>query len=537
MPTLPPLTERTLPHVLERWARETPDRIALSDSTTTCTYAQLHERARAVGGGLRAITPDGNGRVLLLLDNHADMALAWAGTALAGLVEIPVNTAYRGDVLVHQFNDSQASTAVVDEPYLDRIAQVADELHYLRHIVVRGTPTAARIGSIELSNYQDLPNREQVELPPVQASDPMAIMYTSGTTGVSKGVLVSHAHAYTYGSPQLLGGADQDDTELVVLPLFHVGGQWAGLFNAWIAGARAHVADRFDGAGFWDQARRHHCTYALIVGTMANFLMQQPERPDDADNPFRRLFIAPVPEGIEGFAKRFDIEVSTGYGSTEAGTVLVAPAGQARAHACGQPAPTVEVRVVDDTDMDVPAGQVGELVVRPREPWITMLEYVGRSEATVETWRNLWYHTGDAVYRDDDGQYVFVDRLGDAVRRRGENIPSAAVEAAINAHPSVLECAVVGVPGDIEHEVLAVVVPHPGITLDPADLLRTLVDRLPHFMVPRYIRIVDQLERTPSGKVRKRPLREVGLTPDTWDREAAGIAVTRRGLEERVPHG
>ncbi|MCE3554652.1 AMP-binding protein [Pseudonocardia sp. RS11V-5] len=524
---LPPIGERTVPQVLAGAALRTPDRLALLDRTTSLTYGQVWDIARRRASALLDVVGIG-GRVLTMTDNTVDGALTWLGLASGGMAEVPVNTAYRGAVLARQIQDSGATAAVVEAECLDRFLEAADG-SAVRTVVVRGRGRTGSNGITvaggELLDDASLPT----SLPPVTGTDPMALMYTSGTTGRSKGVVVTQAHAYTYGAPQLLGAAGPDDTAMVVLPLFHVGGQWAGAYNALIGGGAAYIAPRFAGETFWDEAREHGCTYALLVVAMAQYLHQQPPRPDDADNTFTRLFVAPVLREAEQFAARFDVEIGTGYGSTEAGTVFTADFGKARPGGCGWPRPELETRIVDADDRPLPDGETGELVVRTSEPAIMMSEYLGLPDETAHAWRGGWYHTGDAMYVDTDGQYVYVDRLGDAIRRRGENVPSADVESALNAHPAVFECAVVGVPGESEHEVLAAVVLRPGHELDRTDLIVWAAERLPHFMVPRYVRVVDELERTPSGKIRKRPLREDGVA-DAWDREAADVHVGRQGV-------
>jgi crotonobetaine/carnitine-CoA ligase len=524
---LPPVADRTVPQVLAGTARLTPDRIALADPTAALTYGQVWDVARRRASALLDVVGPG-GRVLTMTDNTVDGALTWLGLASGGMVEVPVNTAYRGAVLARQIADSGATAAVVEAEYLERFLDAAGGTA-VRTVIVRGEARPGS-GGITVAGGELLDDASLPEtLPVVVGTDPMALMYTSGTTGRSKGVVVTQAHAYTYGAPQLLGAAGPDDTAMVVLPLFHVGGQWAGAYNALIAGGTAYIAPRFSGATFWAEAREHGCTYALLVVAMAQYLHQQPPRPDDADNSFSRLFIAPVLREAEDFAVRFDVEIGTGYGSTEAGTVFTADFGKARPGGCGWPRPELETRIVDADDRTLPDGETGELVVRTSEPAIMMREYLGLPDETAHAWRGGWYHTGDAMYVDTDGQYVYVDRLGDAIRRRGENVPSADVEAVLNAHSAVFECAVVGVPSESEHEVLAAVVLRPGHELDPTDLVVWAAERLPHFMVPRYVRVVDELERTPSGKIRKRPIREDG-TAEAWDREAADVHVTRRGV-------
>jgi crotonobetaine/carnitine-CoA ligase len=349
----------------------------------------------------------------------------------------------------------------------------------------------------------------------------MGILYTSGTTGPSKGVRVTHAHAYGYSTvpDHIVAG----DVALCDLPLFHIGGQWAMLYKAFIVGAASVVLPRFSAGAYWENVRTYGCTTTMMLGAVANFLYNQPRRPDDAEHPMRRAFIVPVIAQLADFQERFGItEVASGFGMTEASTIMSAPRGTVVPGRCGWPREDFEVQLVDEHDLEVPAGQVGELVVRAREPWSLMDGYHGMPAATVSAWRNQWLHTGDAMRRESDGQYVFVDRMKDAVRRRGENVSSFEVEKEINAHPAVLESAVVAVASDAtEDEIRACVVLREGQAVSAEGLLAFLDERLPRFMVPRYVDFLDALPKTPTEKVQKKVLRDRGLSPTTYDRDGA----------------
>lgn len=526
---LPPLGERTVAHVLDGNLARHPDKTALRDPEVSLTYAELHAAARRLGGGLAGLGAGRGSPVLLMLDNHVDAVVAWLGVSLVGGLEVPVNTAYKGAILAHVLGNSGAETLVVEDRYCTRLAAVADELAALRTVVVRGgdgrdLPT----GRFRVVPFDDVAGAAPADPVALQPYDVFGILYTSGTTGPSKGVVMPHGHAYNFATPAYMGVAAEHDVSLVTLPLFHIGGQLWGVYNAFIAGATAVVLPGFHASTFWDDARRYDATFSTLVGAMAGFLLQQPPRDDDRGHGMRRMGITPATADVDAFAERFDVELASGFGMTEASFVLVAPFGTVQPRRCGRPRPDYEVCVADEHDMPVAGGEVGQLLVRPREPWTMMLGYHGLPDKTQEAWRNLWFHTGDAFYEADDGELVFVDRIKDAIRRRGENVSSSEVEAAVLAHDAVAECAVVAVPSEhSEDEIKAVVVLVPGRRLPEAELIGFLVDRLPYFMVPRYVEIVGELPKTPTQRVQKQALRERGLTPNTWDREAAGIRVTR----------
>lgn len=526
---LPPLRDRTLLAVLARAVAQRPDAPALRDPQRALSYAEAYEAARVLGGGLSRLGAAPGRPVLLMLDNHLDFAVGWLGLALVGAVEVPVNTAYRGSMLAYLIEDSDAEVIVIENRYCERLAQVADRLSTLRTVVVRGGSGSAlsrdRFEVVRLDALLDATPATPVE---AQPWDLTAIMYTSGTTGPSKGVLVSHAHAYGYCTPTLFDACGPDDRALVTLPLFHIGGQWAGVYNALIASAEAVVLDGFHATTYWDDVRRYGATYTLMLGAMAGFLYRQPQRPDDADNPMTRALMVPVIPEVESFSERFGITIGTAYGSTEGSSTLFSDFGDARAGVCGRLRDDFEARIVDENDIEVPAGEVGELVLRAREPWSVMAGYHGKPEATVEVWRNQWLHTGDAFVIDADGRYRFIDRRDDALRRRGENISSFEVESAINEHPAVQESAAVAVASEhTEDEILAVVALLPDAEVTPEQLCAFLAENLPYFMVPRYVRLVDALPKTPTEKIQKKELRAAGVTEDTWDREAAGLTVRR----------
>ncbi len=519
---MPPLAERTLGAVAERRLKRAPDAWAIRGPERSLTTAQLHEEALAVAGGFAAQGIAAGEAVLLFLDNHVDYIVAWWALGLTRRIEVPVNTAYKGSILVHLINNSKARAIVVDDRHLPVLMEVAHQLDTLELLVVRGAvPTAPSKWRVmpwaELRGAREQPAK-------LQPWDIVGIMYTSGTTGPSKGVRVTHAHAYGYASPAVLDLSGENDVALCNLPLFHIGGQWAIVYNNLIAGGHSVILPRFSAGSFWADVREWGCTSTMLLGAMANFLYRQPPKPDDREQPMRRVLMSPVIAQLDEFKARFGItDVCTGYGLTEGSTPISAPTGYATPGRCGWVRPDFEVKLVDENDIEVPDGQSGELIVRSKEPWMLMDGYHGMPEATVKLWRNQWLHTGDALRREPDGQYVFIDRMKDAVRRRGENVSSFEVEKEINEHPAVLESAVIAVTSDAtEDEIKACVVLRPGKAVTHEALLEFLDQRLPYFMVPRYVEFIDAMPKTPTEKIRKQALRDLGVTPATYDREAAG---------------
>lgn len=527
---LPDISDRTLRAAYDRALAEVPDVTAQIGPGGACTMADSHERSLRIAAGLTGLGVGRQEPVGLLLDNSLDAIHAWSGTGLGAMVEVPVNTAYKGDFLTHILNDSGAEVLVCEDGYVDRVARVAHDLTDLRTLVVRGDPAAADplAGSLRVVAFDELAATEPMAPPALEAGDLMAYMYTSGTTGRSKGVLISHAHAYTYASREDQARPVPGDRILVTLPLFHLAGQWYGVYQALIHRAVCVLEPAFSVSRFWPTVREHGITVTVTLGAMAELLQQAPPQPDDADNPLELAIMAPLASDVDGFRARFGVQVAAVYGMSEIGVVLNGPPETVVGGECGFPRDGFELRLVDDAGRPVAPGQVGELWVRPEDPRLVMAGYHGLPDKTAETLVDGWVHTGDAFRTDEDGRFYFSDRIKDALRRRGENISSFEVERVINEHPDVFESAVVAAPSELtEDEIKAVVVPRPGRSIDPEELTRFLIDRLPYFMVPRYLEVAAELPKTPTQKVHKHLLRDRGLSEATWDREAAGIVLRR----------
>jgi crotonobetaine/carnitine-CoA ligase len=285
------------------------------------------------------------------------------------------------------------------------------------------------------------------------------------------------------------------------------------------------LRETFSLSEFWNDIRRFDCYSCGLVGPMAALLMLAPPEPNDADNPLQTTFMGPLIPQVEEFKTRFGVRVGTGFGMTEVGVPLSSNGFDlVNPKSCGRRRtgpPGYEVRVVDEHDEEVPPGTIGELVVRADEPWVINAGYWNMPDKTAAAWRNGWFHTGDGFKEDVDGNFYFVDRLKDAIRRRGENISSFEVEAGVNAHPAVQECAVIGVPSELgEDEVKAVIVLRPDTELAPAELIEFLEPRMPRFMVPRYVEFLAVLPKTDATfRTQKVKLRADALNDRTWDRE------------------
>jgi crotonobetaine/carnitine-CoA ligase len=466
-----------------------------------------------------------------MLPPCTDAVAAWIGAARLRALEVPINTGYVGRILRYVVEDSRAKVMVVHADHLAAVEQAIDGLDGMdgldgpATIVVVGSPTDPVPAQRRWLRAEDFLTRAhtgpgaRVGADPPRARDVAAIIYTSGTTGPSKGVLVTWRQLELTASaimPEEL--FDAGDAFYSPFPVFHVSGK-GPLHAAARLGARVIMRPRFDTAAFWGDVHAHGASTTILLGAMANFLRQQPERPDDTASPLRDALMLPLVDDVAGFEKRFGLRVRTAFNMTETACCIVSDGYRlADETSCGRIRDGFQARVVDGDDVEVAPGELGELVLRGDEPWTLMAGYWAKPEATVEAWRNQWLHTGDGFTRDADGNFYFVDRIKDAIRRRGENVSSFEVEIEIDAHPDVLESAAVAVPSPFgEDEIKAVVVPLPGRTIDPARLHAYLADRMPRFMVPRYIEIVGSLPKTPTEKIRKVELRAAGVGPDTWD--------------------
>lgn len=514
-------------YLIDRLAVEQPDRafVVFDDNGEAWSYADFRDKIIQTAIGLQHEGVAQGDHVLVFAPNSREQIRIFFALNYLGAVYVPINTAYRGNLLSHVINVSDARLAVIHASLTDRLEGI--DTYKLDKLIVLGgdagqtTLPAIRYDEALLPTAGTLAPLTR----PIEPWDSMAIIFTSGTTGPSKGVLSSYLHLFTNAGPESWPFVTSDDRYLINSPMFHIGGM-GPMFCMLARGASFAMVERFDTATYWQSVRNTGVTVAFLLGVMATFLEKQPPAPDDAANPLRLVLMVPLASNAESFARRFGVDVHTIFNMTEVSSPIVSSPNPAVRGTCGKARPGVEVRLVDDNDCEVPLGTVGEMLVRTDRPWGMNSGYFKNPEATAKAWRNGWFHTGDAFTQDAEGNFFFVDRMKDAIRRRGENISSFEVEADVCAHPAVREAAAVAVPSELgEDDVLVCVAPVEGHTIDPADLIAFLKDRMAYFMVPRYVRILPDLPKTPSAKVLKHELRAEGITPDTWDREAAGIRI------------
>ncbi|KWX68405.1 AMP-binding protein [Mycobacterium sp. NAZ190054] len=531
----------TLTTFLRRAAAEHPDKCSVRTlAGDSLTYGELLALTERRAAGLAALGVAKGDRVLLVMDNSIDMIVCWFAVNLLGAVEVPVNTANRGPSLVHVANNSGAAVAIIDAQYGAALGDVAGELTELRTVVVRGGAPALPWTTIPLPGLDASPGK----VPDVEVSyqDPASIIYTSGTTGPAKGVVVPHAHMHTFAAhvvEQLR--IVEDDVYYVCLPMFHANAQFMQVLPCLMTGAEVVLADAFSASRWLDDLRACGATVTSLLGVMAQYVFNRPAGPHDADHRVRRMITIPMPTVIaEAFEHRFNTTCVEAYGMTETCLPIYRPIDEPlRPGSCGKALDEwFEVAVVDPaTDEPVPDGEVGEIVVRPRYPFTTFLHYNGMFERTVEAWRNLWFHTGDAARRDAEGYYYFLDRLNDRIRRKGENVTAYDVEVALTELPEIADAAVIAKPArEGEDDIKAYLVVADGAAApDPVAVLTHCVTRLPYFAVPRYLEFIGELPKTPTGKVLKRTLRAAtqSAAGTEWDREQAGWTV-KRGVDHLV---
>ena len=508
------------------------------------TFGDMDARANRVANALAAMGVQRDERVLLMMPNGIAFLDAWFGINRLGAVMVPINTAYKGGFLEHVINNAaingRARVMIIGREFVPALQASEDRLPHLETVVVKNAegsetdlPTFSRLRAVSFDTLLEAPAA------PVNVSvayhDIGAIMYTSGTTGPSKGVLMPHAHLYLYGHAKIEAiHLTADDVYYCCMPLFHANALLMQVYSALIVGCRLVLARSFSASRWLDDVRRCGATVTNTLGVMTEFIYRQPARAEDRDHRLRVVVAVPIaPEWGEAFQQRFNTKLLEVYGMTEVNIPTYMPYDEGlRDNSCGKVLDEwFEMAIVDpDTDEELPPDTVGEMVVRPKEPWAFMAGYHAMPEKTVEAWRNFWFHTGDAGTRDAEGYFYFVDRMKDCIRRRGENISSYEIEQVLNDHPAIAESAAVAVKSSVaggEDEVKACVLLRPGMQLQPEELLDYCQERMPYFAVPRYVEFISDMPKTPTEKLRKHVLREAGVTPATWDREAAGYVVKR----------
>ena len=523
--------------MLKKWAAKQPGKVFVKLSREEeVTYAGMRDLTVSTAAGLHRLGVRQGQNVVVWLPNGVDCLRVWFAINWLGATYVPINTAYKGSLLEHVLNNAGAEIIVVHESLVNLLVDV--DTANLRKVVILGNAAggeAVKIKRLEIHSADALDGRqEEKSLPDVTIEpwDLQSIIYTSGTTGPSKGVMSSYAHLHAMSGREGFYMLAEEDRYMCNLPLFHVGGT-IPVMGMLSRGGSISLVTSFATEEFWPKIRETETTVVLLLGAMTNFITKRPPSADDRNHPLKKVIIVPLSEDAPAFADRFGVQAYTLYNMTEISTPLVSELNPKQVGSCGRPRAGVELRLVDSNDCEVQTGSIGELIVRTDAPWALNSGYYKNSEATAAAWRNGWFHTGDAFRADADGTFFFVDRMKDAIRRRGENISSFEVEAEIAAHPMVNEVAVIPVPSEYaEEEVMCVIAPVPGKTIDPKELLEFLVPRLPHFMVPRYVRIVEFLPKTPTQKVQKHLLRSAGITDDTWDREKFGIKIKRQQLSK-----
>jgi len=526
----------TLNKMLEYRAQTHGDEIFLQyKEESPLTFKYVHEITNKIANGLSGLGIKKGDNVLVFLPNCLEFIYTWFALSKIGAVQVPVNTAYKGYFLDHISNNSMAKVMVVDQEFTDRVKNSEDNLKYLEKIIISGLDKSDKSRSIPsrftISDYKSLYNNPS-GTPVVEVSykDNAAIMYTSGTTGLSKGVALAHAWMHVMAERMIaMFHITKEDTYLLYLPLFHGNAQAMIVMTCLISTARVVIYEKFSASGWVDMIRKSNASLTNLVGVMMDAVFRQAEKNDDNMNNLRGINAYPCPSAIvESFKKRFGVtQMLESYGMTETGLITLMPFGDYRADSCGKIAGDVVEAIIADpeTDEELPVGHVGELLVRPKIPWTLNSGYYKMPDKTTEVYRNAWFHTGDGLKVDQDGYYYFVDRIKDALRKGGENISSFEVEKMINDHPAVAESAVVAVKLEScggEDEMKACIVLNVDHNLTYDGVLSWCDDKLPRFCVPRYIEFVEALPKTPTEKVMKGKIRDQGVTLATYDRVAAG---------------
>lgn len=516
--------------LVRRKASKNGSKVALRFEHRELSYRELDEETDRVAGGLASAGIQPTDRVAALLFNTAEFPLLWFASAKRGAILVPLNTALKGEILRYELKDSAPTGLVLDRRLWEAYAPLRDELGIPREWIAGSDGGEGAIPK-DVPSFDELGAGAPLEpAPTIRPSDPVSILYTSGTTGPPKGAVIPHEKQVT--TPREIGRRSRLEPGSVLftaLPLFHCNAQEMTALTAILHDLTAAFDERFHASAFWETAGRYGATHVSLLISMINVLYKQPPRASDRLHTVRTALTAGTTPAVwKDFERRFGVTVVELYGMTECGcTTLMNPPDRIRVGSVGLPLGFVEADVVDDEDRPVPANTRGELVVRPRAPYTMFLGYLNQPLKTVEAWRNLWFHTGDYVTRDEDGYYYFVDRKKDVIRRRGENLAPYDVESVLNRHPAVFESVVVGVPSPLgEEDVKAFVQLKDSAHVEPRELFEFCAEQLPFFMVPQYLEFIEEIPKTANQKAQRFALRGRRSGVE-YDRDQLGVAIRR----------
>jgi len=536
-PVWSPDIRQTVTEVIGNAAKKYPENIWLDFQGETYTYKEMDKRSTRLAHGLAARGVKRGDTVCSLLDSNVDSISLWIAANKLGAIHVPVNTAYKGSFLSHQFDDADAQVLVMEPDYARRLIDIEDDLPNAQRVLVRGEeeplPAFKRLAPERL-NAAYVENDEPIA-DENKPGDLCMLIFTGGTTGPSKGCMMSHNYACNVARQILKREArDENTINWTPLPFFHMNALGGSILSSAMVGARVAVFPRFSVSKFWDDIERSGATIVNLLGSMLTFIANAPDN-EAAKRCYGQVFAvrgSPFPPDIQRKWKdRFGVTItgSYTYGLTEAARVTTLPDGvEGPPGNAGRINEDFDVRIVDDEDNEVPIGQPGEIIIRPRHPDIMFSGYWNRPEDTLKIMRNMWLHSGDIGRIDEDGFMFFVDRKKDYLRRRGENISSQELEATFKKHAAVKDVAVHAVLAEAEDEVKATITLQEGATITEEELCEWCVDKVPYFAVPRFFEYRDDLPRNPVGRVLKYRLREEGCTENTWDREKSGFELKKR---------
>ena len=507
----------TLNAALQRAVAQWPDRVFLRIEGADVTFGEFEGAVGRLAAGLAGAGLGRGDRLAVFMHNSLACLHTWFAANRLGAVWAPINTEFRGATLRHVVELADARLAVCDDELVEPLRDALGNGLAPMRLIVHGAAARSEADRLEaLYAPASLPPA------PVGFSDTAALLFTSGTTGRSKACMLSHQYFVTQATILVRDfELTRDDVLYCPFPLFHADATALTTVPALLMGATAAISRRFSASRFWQEVRDARATVFDFMGATLAILHKAEPRSDDADNPVRLAWGVPVPEWAEEFERRFGLQLVELYGSVEASIPVTQPLHEPRVPgSCGRVTTEFEVEIHDPDDLPLPPNTPGELVVRPKRPSIILDGYFGMPEATAQAFRNLWFHSGDTARIDDDGNVFFIGRTKEAIRRRGENISAFEVEEGVLLHPDILECAALGVPSELsEEDVKVCVVRRPGSAVTHEDLIEHCRRVLARFQVPRYVEFVDELPKTPTGKLEKYRLRETPFTPETWDRE------------------